>query len=216
MLEFFNLYILEPDFVAMILQKNAAITIAKVLPILVLTIGHECVPFLSIALIFEHLHSIQPMFNMIALHNNCSCVPSCDVERLLFRSRNEVVERGKFAISLHSKLCIRMAKVVENLEFATDSTTLALVHIWVDEVLYATIGTFGNLEIDLKNEVVIGFICYDIATITAFCAIRSLNFEDSILYSPTLCGKGLQLCSAPTISGFAVPKELPAFSLFLF
>lgn len=57
--QFLNQDILKPYFVAMILQKDVTLCrIAKVRPIPVLAVGHQCIPHGIVPLILQELHSI--------------------------------------------------------------------------------------------------------------------------------------------------------------
>ena len=199
----------------MILQKDAAVAIAEVGPVLVFAVGHKRVPLLCVTLILQHLHAIEPMLHMIALHDNGGCVPSSDIKGLLLRSRDKVVEGSQLAVTLHAQLGIGVTQVVKYLELATNSTTLALVHVGVNEILDAAVGTFGNLEIDLQDEVVVGLVGHDVAAVAALGTISGFHLEHAVLDAPTLCGEGLQLGSAPAVCGLTIPKKPPTLALFL-
>ena len=108
--EFLNLYVLEPNFVAMVLQQNiAALMIAEVFPVLVFAVRDECVPHLVVALILEHFHSVEPMLYMVAAHDNSGVVEVVDVERFFLRRWNKVVERAEFAVAFYAEFCVGVA-----------------------------------------------------------------------------------------------------------
>lgn len=91
--QFTNLYVLEVNLIAVVLQEDMAFsTIAEIWPILVLAIGHEGIPFLIVAVVFEQLRAVEPVLYVAAAHDDEGCVPHADVERLLVGSRDEVVE----------------------------------------------------------------------------------------------------------------------------
>ena len=90
----------------------------------VLTISHQRIPHFVLASILNQLHAIQPMLYMVAFHNDHGCVELFLVERLLGRSRNQVVKRTELAVTLHTQLGIGMLVIVQNLELATDGQSL--------------------------------------------------------------------------------------------
>ena len=90
--EFLNLYVLEPNFVAMVLQQNIApLMIAEVFPVLVFTVRHERVPHLVVAFILEHLGSVEPVLHVVSAHDDCGVVEVVYVERFLFGRGDKVV-----------------------------------------------------------------------------------------------------------------------------
>lgn len=132
----------------MVLKQDVALgVVAEVVPVLVFAVGHERVPHLVAALIFQHFLAVEPVLHMVAAHDDGGGVPSTDVERLFLGSRDEVVERRELAVALHSEFCVGVALVVENLELAADGRSLTLVLRRVDEVFDAAVCSLGYLEV---------------------------------------------------------------------
>ena len=87
----------------MILKQDVATDmVAEIIPILVFAIRHESIPFLIVALVFEKFHAIQPMLHVIAFNNDHRSIEFIDIERLVFRSRNQVVHGTQLAVTLHA------------------------------------------------------------------------------------------------------------------
>ena len=213
--EFLDFHVLEPHLVAVILKQDTAIAVAEVGPVLVLAIGHQGIPLLRATLILEQFHAIEPVLHVTVLDDDGGCVPRCDVKRLVVGDGDEVVERPQLAVSLHAQLGIGMTQVVQYLELATYCTALATVHVGINKVLDAAVGTLCDLEINLENEVVVGLLGHDVTAVAALGTRGGLHLEDAILYTPTLLGKGGELGSAPPLGGLAVPQKLPALALLL-
>ena len=91
-LKFFDLYVLEPYFIAVVLEEDTSVAIAEIGPVFVFAVCHECVPLLCASFVFYEFYAVEPMFYMVILDDNGCGIPCCDVEWLLFGSGNEVVE----------------------------------------------------------------------------------------------------------------------------
>ena len=91
-LKFFDLYVLEPYFVAVVLEEDTSVAVAEVGPVLVFAVCDECVPLLCATLVLDELYAVESMLYMVILDDNGCGVPCCDVEGLLFGCGDEVVE----------------------------------------------------------------------------------------------------------------------------
>ena len=58
-----------------------------------------------------------------------------------------------------------MVLVIENLKLATYGRACSLIQLWVNEILDTAIGSFGDFEVDFKDEVLICLAGDDIASV---------------------------------------------------
>ena len=149
----------------MVLQEDVTVGVAEVRPVAILAIGHQGVPHLVVALIFQQLDAVEPVFHMISLHNHHSGVEVVEVKGLFVRRRDEIVERTQLAVTFYTQFGVGVIVVVKYLELASDGRTLAFVHIRVDKVLNSAVRTLGDLEIYRQDEVLILADGNNIATI---------------------------------------------------
>ena len=153
---------------------------------------------------------------MIALHNNHSGVPFIEFEWLVVGCRDKVVKRTEFAVALHTKFCIGVEIVVENLEFTSDSRPFAFVEIGVNEILDTAVGTGSDFEVDFQDEVGILRGCDDVAAVSRFGAGAFEHFQHAIFDNPPFFGEFVEFSATPAVCGLSVPEEFPSVGLFLF
>ena len=117
----FDLYILEPHFISMVLKKDMTFFCStEAWPHLVFAIVYKCVPHLIIAFIFKNLYMIKPMLDMVAVYlDRCSIEEASSIS-LVLRSRNKIVKGCKLSVAVDTFLRIRMVVVIQDLEFAAD------------------------------------------------------------------------------------------------
>lgn len=90
--QFFDLYILKPDFIAVILKKNITFCwITEIRPVFVFAVGNQRIPHVCITGIFDKFYPVQPVFYVVIFYNDSSCIELFLVERLFGGSRNQVV-----------------------------------------------------------------------------------------------------------------------------
>ena len=80
--------------VTVLLEQDVTFgVVAEVLPVTVLAVGDQSVEHLIIALVFDDLDPIEPMFDMIAAHLDPGGVPAVLVKRSGgLVGRNQIVE----------------------------------------------------------------------------------------------------------------------------
>ena len=152
---------------------------------------------------------------MIAFHHDHRSVPGIDVERLVLRSRNKVIERTESPVALDTQLCIRMPLVVKDLEFAAYCRSRSLVESGIHKVLDAAVSSLGDLEVHLEDEILVEMGGDYVAAVGGLSPVAGQDLQDSVFDYPTLLGEGVQLCAPPAFCGLAVPKQGPAILLFL-
>ena len=86
-----------------VLQQDRPINkIAKVGPVLILTVGYESIPHLVVAFILQEFGAIEPMLNVIALYDNNSRIKLVFVKSLIFRHRDKIIKSTEFAVAFDS------------------------------------------------------------------------------------------------------------------
>lgn len=91
--QFFNLHVLEPYFISVVLQKDVTFNnISKVRPVLILAISYQCIPHFIVTVILNQFLSIQPVLYMVAFDDDHSSIELFLMERFILRSRNQVIQ----------------------------------------------------------------------------------------------------------------------------
>mgnify|MGYP006938903833 CR=1 FL=1 len=91
--QFFNLHVLEPYFISVVLQKDVTFNnISKVRPVLILGISYQCIPHFIVTVILNQFLSIQPVLYMVAFDDDHSSIELFLMERFILRSRNQVIQ----------------------------------------------------------------------------------------------------------------------------
>ena len=76
-LKFFDLYVLEPYFVAVVLEEDTSVAVAEIRPVFVFAVCDECVPLLCATLVLDEFYAVEPVFYMVILDDNgCGVVMS--------------------------------------------------------------------------------------------------------------------------------------------
>lgn len=209
-----DLDVLEADGVAVVLQEDVALgLVAEVGPVAVFAVGHEGVPLLRVALIFEELDVVEPVLDMVAADDDHGGVELVEDEGLVVADGDEVVEGPELAVALDAELGVGVTQVVEDLEFAADGRSGALVEGGVDEVLDAAVGTLSDLEVDAEHEVAPCAGGDDVAAVGALGTVAGMHLQLSVGDGPSLFGEGVELGAAPAVGGLAVEEELPSLCL---
>ena len=84
------------------------------------------------------------------------------------------------------------------------------------KVFDAAIGSWGDLEIDLEDEIAEGAGGDDVAAIGRFLAIAWQYAQDAVGHFPASLGEGLGFGAAPAVGGLSVEQQYPAIADFFF
>src|SRR5277367_3117206 len=95
-----NLYISEPHGKAVILQQDvSACALAVVWKCVVLAFRENRLELWRIAVVLQHLHAVQPVLTMLAVHHNAGGIPIANgPDRLIRCGGDHVIKRCNRAI----------------------------------------------------------------------------------------------------------------------
>ena len=183
--------------------------------------GDEFAEVVGVAVEGDGFDAVEEELDVVVLANDADVVPRAGwIGLFVFSRGNEVVKRADATVAVLAKFGIRVAGVVDELEFQADGRSSGRLlpgfghrrEVGLGEDLDAAFRAGSEAKIEFKFEVRI-LLEGDDGTAGFFAAVCDAA-EDAFFDRPTGFREFDGLDAAPAFGGFAIPEHHPAVGFF--
>ena len=168
---------------------------------------------------FRHLAAIEPVLDVIAIHDDAALIELADGTQGLAGCGDERVDGGGETI----RGVLRMRRVIEHLILEAQRAVARVAGIkrggaflaFGEEILHAAVAAGTDAPLELKLEVGEGGVGDEIAATAIRTTVAAGNDEAAVLNQPTLGGDRLLSVGMSAGGAASVKQQLPTRRLLL-